>query len=235
MRTHNEFDDWVHSAIEHIRKYGAKVNKSPGCAQSTPIFDRQAEIMFLGVSPAENGNWEGVNLDGENARYYKGNNPEGWSLNQRVPAYKRWNWIFNPKNEKNAFRKAEWSEVVEQGNYLFYNIYMFGSMNKPLARKYGIHDEELNLICDLIFKVFKPKRVICLSIKQVYETIRSRRPFENERELNVYREDGRKIGFSVMRGERDGIVFYGINSIFWTQMCKDDFDAAIKAIKDDKI
>lgn len=238
MDRKSKYEEWINRAIDYIAKVGPIINMSSGCTQAKPFFDKQAEIMFVGINPAESYGWvEKDGLQNERNRFIEGNicRPEEWAINPAKPAHAKWNWIFNPENAKNSFNNAKWSDVVMPGNYLFYNLYMFGSKGTSDLNYTQMGVDSIMLISELITEILQPKRVICLSTTKVFNPLKAVIKFENVHCLNVKRLDGSKIGFNVWRGDKDGIIFYGINHISWTKLRHEDFNAAIKAIKDDKI
>lgn len=224
------YDKWVDKVMAYVAEVGPKINRHVAAMQSKPFFDRQCDILFLGINPAESWDYSEKDSDADRQRFYDGNGypPEVWG--------KRWDWAFNPENTWNSFTKCGWGDAVKQGNYLFSNILFFGSLHGGT----DINAEDVRQKCaeftaEMTTDIFRPRCVICFSVPKVFNRLNGILRFDNvQRMNNILREDGKPMRHRVMQGEKDGIRFYGVPHLtgFWA-MTKADFDAIVAAIHKD--
>lgn len=224
------FDKWVDRVMAYAAEVGPKINCHIAPMQSAPILDKQCDILFLGINPAEGG-WDYGDPEKEadyaRKRFYEGNNPEGW--------HKRWDWVFNPENPNNSFTKAGWGDAVRKGNYNFFNIIFFGSAHGGTDIPFEEVKQCADFAAEAITDIFRPKCVICISISEVFDRLNATMHFDQaERMKSFVREDGKPMNYRVMRGEKDGIRFYGIPHFtgYW-RVTKADFNAIVAAIHKD--
>lgn len=229
-----QFDLWVDKVLAYATEVSPQIKRNLGTMQSKPFFDRQSEILFLGINPAEDGTYTPENVNHARQRFYEGNSPEVWGKLRR---HERWNWVFNPDNPYNSFTKAGWGEAVKPDNYLFFNVIFFGSPHGGTDIK-GCQDvihRCVELSAEAITNIFRPRCVICFSVPQVFDRLNGVIHFNNVQRLQgITLADGTPVKHRVVRGEKDGIRFYGLPHFtgYW-KVTKSDFDAIIATIHND--
>jgi len=225
------FDKWVDQVMAYTAEVGPKINRHVAAMQGRPFFDRQSDILFLGINPAENGVYREEENAAARQRFYDGNcnPPETWGG--------RWNWAFNPDNPHNSFTKCGWGDAVRQGNYLFFNAVFFGSPHggTDIATHNAIINRCVEFTAEAITGIFRPKCVICFSVAKVFDRLNGVLHLDDvHRMQGIMHEDGTMMTQRIMRGEKDGIRFYGVPHLSGARnFSKADFDAIIAAIHKD--
>ena len=210
-----DYDKWVEEAYEYIRKVYSQVSKldkvNVGSTQYIPKLDGDIEFVFLGHD-AHEGRGENDKLDITFAkeRFYKGNgDPRYW---RKCPEWKIWN------NIEAAFRKLGFHEIMENDiiseeilnktivtNALLFNYSKADAKKLNADLKPEIVNECMRLAGELIFKVIKPKMVICLSCPLVFEPLIKN--YNPDLHYEVFRLGTRK---RVMRCVCDNVTVVGI-------------------------
>lgn len=237
METKKElYDQWVNKVMEWSNQVGPNINKHVATMQAKPFFNHQSEILFLGINPAEDGGYIHDAILDYLRRFYEGNcyPPEVWGDEGRG-GQKRWNWIFNPDRSENSFRKAGWGEAVKKGSYLFFNIIFFGTPHGGTDFNYEqVKEISAKFTAEAITQIFQPKCVICFSVDKVFYPLNRQIHFNHITRLVVKHKNGTTCRFKVMRGDKDGIVYYGMPHISAARgFSKADCDAIIAAIHQD--
>lgn len=221
------YAQWVDRVMAYTAEVGPKINCHVAAMQSRPFFDRQSDILFLGINPAEKDEYREEDIAAARQRFYDGNPcpPEVW--------HKRWDWAFNPGTPNNSFTKCGWSDAVKQGNYLFFNILFFGSLHGGT----DIKAEDVRKKCaeftsEAIMDIFRPRCVICFSVTKVFDRLNSvLHPGNVHRMQGILHEDGTQMRQRIMTSEKNGIRFYGIPHLSGARnFSKADFDAIIATI-----
>lgn len=231
MDTKQKFDLWVDKVMAYAAEAGPRIGRHVAAMQSEPFFDRQSDILFLGINPAEEGSYSSGGAADARGRFYVGNcfPPEVW--------HNRWDWVFNPESPDNAFAKAGWGEAVRPGRYLFFNVVFFGSPHggTDIAAYNDIIHHCVGFSAEAITDIFRPRCVICFSVPKVFDRLNSVMHFDKVQRIErIMRTDGTPMVHRVMCGEKDGIRFYGIPHFtgYW-RVTKADFDAIVVAIHED--
>lgn len=221
-------------------EYGPKLCRHVASFQVAPIFDKEVDILFLGFNPAEGSleaNYKPEDRDIYKKRFFEGNPypPETWAIgngvDKRIPAHSKWNWIFNPQNEGNLFQKEGLSRQVASGNYMFINIFFFGS---PMSGNAGALSESPKYYTEALMKctdftieiidILKPKCVLCFSIDNVFNKIRSATKSKATKPL---------AGSNLLKFVHNGIVFYGMTHLQYPAMKKEYIQNIARFIKQD--
>lgn len=204
------YDKWVNDVMAWADYIGPQVNKPLATVQAKPFFDHQSEILFLGINPAEDGCYRKEDRDYYIKRFYDGNAPENWAAGGRG-GQKRWDWLFHPERPGNAFSKVGWGDAVNPGNYLFFNILFFTTLHGGTDFNFNeVKEQCATFMAEAVTQVFRPKCVICFSVNKVFYPLGGKVHFDHVSRLPVTLPDGKPCRFRVMRGENDGIVYYGI-------------------------
>ena len=235
-----QYKELVNRICDFTDEYGPKLRRHVASFQVSPIFDKDVDILFLGFNPAEGGqeaNYKPEDRQLYKKRFFEGNRypPETWAVgngvSKRVPAHSKWNWIFNPCNDANLFQKEGLAEQVTSGNYMFFNLFFFGSPMSDDAGKLSDspkdYSEALKKCTDFtieIVDILKPKCVLCLSINNVFNKVKNATRSKVTKPL---------AGSNLSRFEHNGVVYYGMTHLQYPAMKKEYVQNIARFIKQD--
>lgn len=235
-----KYREWVDKVCDFTDEYGPKLQRHVASFQVAPIFDKDVDILFLGFNPAEGGlesNYKPEDREIYRKRFFEGNPypPETWAagngVDKRKPAHSKWNWIFNPQNENNIFQKVGLSEQVTSGNYMFFNIFFFGS---PMSGNAGAlancikdYNEALKICTDYTIKaidILKPQCVLCFSIGNVFNRVKNATCSKAIKPIP---------GCNLLKFEHNGVTYYGMTHLQYPAMTKEYVQKIAQYIKID--
>ena len=236
-----KYNELVDRICVFTDKYGPLLHRHVASFQVSPVFDKDIDILFLGFNPAEGSrqeaNYKPEDRDIYRKRFFEGNPfpPETWAegngVDKRKPPHSKWNWIFNPQNEANLFQKEGLSKQVTRGNYMFFNIFFFGSPMSDDARTLSdspiVYNEALKQCTDFtieIIDLFKPKCVLCFSIDNVFNRVKNAIKAKATKPL---------VDCNLSKFEHNGVVYYGMNHLQYRRMSKDYVRRIAHTIKED--
>ena len=224
----HKYDDWVSRVCSFLLEEGPKLGeKGTHCAsfQSKPILEKQPDVVFLGYNPHEE--WDFYKEEVTKTRFYEGN-PSFYKKENNKKERNNWRvWRLS-----GMFDWAGYSKPVEDGNFIFFNAIYFGTNNiarfKRIKGSVEAIEKCLVFTEEVIQKVFRPKCIVCFSVKDCFLLLNNRFKFDNiitidtAKETNVSiidfvkskKSGGWKETLSctkpVLKASWNGIPIYGI-------------------------
>ncbi len=167
--------------------------------QSKPLFEKQADVLFLGYNANENFGY--VPVDKE--RFYNGNT-DFYKRRYGYP-WKVWYRLYN------AFKWAEFLKPVSDDNFIYMNAVYFGSndIKSILGHKEAIQ-QCFDFTGELIQDIFKPKNIICFSIDKCFNVLSKKYGFTNVKTITPLMVDGNPSSKTIKKAKWNGISVYGI-------------------------
>lgn len=202
MNNKEKYDNWVQRVCTFLAEEGPKLNKHCASFQSKPILDKQPDVVFLGYNPHEN--WEYFKDDSQPERFYEGN-PSFCNPQER----KKGNWkIWNRMYE--AFKWAEYTKPVEDGNFVFFNAVYFGSDNiqemKSTPSASEAIDKCLDFTDEVIQDIFKPKCIVCFSIADCFDLLNLKYHFTDIRSIKPDENIAPRLAeFAIKKSWKSGV------------------------------
>ncbi len=224
----HKYEDWVSRVCSFLLEVGPKLGeKGTHCAsfQSKPILDKQPDVIVLGYNPNED--WEYFKEDTRPERFYEGNKSFCNPVERKDSKWKIWNRLYG------SFEWAKFTHPLDDGNFIFFNAVYFGPRNmakmKSLPNAQNAIDKCLEFTGEVIKDIFRPKCVICLSVKECFDNLDKRFSFDNVESIKtaeatshdlldfaLHRTDGvnwksvYNCKREVKKGMWNGIPVYGI-------------------------
>lgn len=167
-----DYENWVRTTCEFILQVGNEINVAPGAMQSTPHFDKEINIMFLGHDAHEGGEFpQNATVDSLSKRFYIGNGtPLEW---RKRPEWKIWNNLYDY-----GFASTGDTSLMDDEEHLIFTnaVFFTGDKIREVNSMIGsnVVDKCFDCTTDLIFKVVKPKILVCFSISDVFWPIMNR-------------------------------------------------------------
>ena len=187
-----KFDDWVTRVCSFLSEYGPKLGeKGTHCAsfQSKPVLDKQPEVVLLGYNPNED--WDYYEEDAAPERFYEGNRSFCNPLERKKSAWKVWNRLYG------SFEWANYTRPWEDGNFVFFNAVYFGSNNiekmKKLPHAQEAIEKCLEFTGEIIQEIFRPKCIICLSVKECFDKLNLKFKFDDVEKVSTVEATNRDL------------------------------------------
>lgn len=168
------YNSWVDRVCAYIEEVGPIVNAPSSAMQSAPVLDKSPEVVFLGHDAREPDNFYGADKN----RFFKGN-PDF------IP--NRHTWIMWSRLE-HAFRKNGLDKLVTDGNFMLMNLFFFGADNIVSSHKKmkaEVMKQCINFTEELICDIIKPKFVVCFSVNNIFDCLKTRMKNVEQKRLSV--------------------------------------------------
>lgn len=184
------YDEWVNRVCAFLSEVGPTLGeKGTHCAtfQSKPVLDKHPDVVFLGFNPDEA--WEYYKEDSTPKRFYDGN--ESFYKNRdNKSIWRVWKY-------EDSFRWANYTTPVEDGRFVFFNAIYFGTKRiSDFLRITGAQaamDKSLEYTSEVIQEIFKPKCVVCFSVRNCFERLNQKFGFTQVKSVNTREETDSNI------------------------------------------
>ncbi|MBO7125432.1 MAG: hypothetical protein J6V74_06275 [Bacteroidales bacterium] len=182
MNNKEKYDEWVKKVCDFLAEEGPILKRHCATFQSKPIFDKQADVVFLGYNPQED--WGYYEEDSQPTRFYEGN-PSFYENNGKERMkWKIWKKLYD------ALKWAEYTKPVEDGNFVFFNAVYFGSKTindlKSIPGSSNAINQCLDYTNEVIQDIFKPKCIVCFSIPECFNNLNSKFSFKNVQSVQLH-------------------------------------------------
>lgn len=166
------YKDWVARVTEFLSQTGPTLGEGGRCCsvfQSKPVLDKQPEVLFLGYNAQEDFGYVPISEE----RFWEGN-PE-FHTNRM-----KWRIWSKPYH---ALAFAQYTEPMEEGNFVFMNAVYFGS--KTIAQLERLPNAKPAIAqCheytkEVIHDIFQPKAIVCFSIADGFDALNQAFGFES--------------------------------------------------------
>ncbi|GHV15338.1 hypothetical protein FACS1894169_06400 [Bacteroidia bacterium] len=207
MNKKERYDAWVDRVCDFIEEVGPRLGKCASAFQSKPILEKQVDALFLGYNAHEDYPFAGVNRE----RFYEGN-----PFFYKEQYTKKWNndWKVWSK-PYGMFKWADYLNPMTDGNFIFMNAIYFGSKDMKQFNTIPGSKEAtqkcLDLTGEVIQEVFKPKCIVCFSIKQCFDPLNNKYKFTDVKEqtFKIYNSE-KDAKYGVKKGMWNNIPVYGM-------------------------
>ena len=222
----SQYDEWVNRVCAFLSEIGPTLGeKGTHCAtfQSKPVLDKHPDVVFLGFNPDEA--WEYYEEDSTPKRFYEGNE-DFYKNRDNKRIWRVWKY-------EDSFKWANYTTPVEDGRFVFFNAIYFGTKRiSDFLKIKGAPeamDKCLEYTREVIQEIFKPKCVVCFSVRDCFDRLSQKFSFAQIKLINtreetapnilneaLYRTDNKKwksihtCSKPVKKGLWDSIPVYGI-------------------------
>ncbi len=200
MNREEKYTQWVEKVVPFLEKTGQDLNRCVGVMQSKPVLDKQPQVLFLGYNAQEDFGY--VSVDKE--RFYEGNS---YFYSQR-DKWRIWKRLYG------AFKWAECLEPLTDGNFVFMNAVYFGTKNinqlKNINHSREAIEQCLEFTSEVIQDIFKPKSIVCFSIPECFNPLKSKYNFTDIEIITPKLLNGQDAEIKIHKGLWNGIPVYGI-------------------------
>lgn len=166
------YKDWVNRVTEFLDQTGPSLGEGGRCCsvfQSKPALDKQPEVLFLGYNAQEDYGYVPISEE----RFWEGN-PEFYANRMK---WRIWSKLYH------ALAFAQYTEPMEEGNFVFMNAVYFGS--KTIAQLERLPNAKTAISqCyeytrEVIHDIFAPKAIVCFSIADGFDALNQAFGFES--------------------------------------------------------
>lgn len=172
MDKKEQYRQWVDKVCQFLTETGPTLGNGGRCCsvfQSKPVLDRQPEVLFLGYNAQEDFGYIPISEE----RFWEGN-PDFYTNRMK---WRIWSKLYH------AMAFADYTEPMEDGNFVFMNAVYFGSKNitqlERLPNAKPAISQCLEYTKELILEIFKPKAIVCFSLDKGFTPLHQAFKFES--------------------------------------------------------
>lgn len=201
MNPQQKYDEWVERVIPFLEETGKVLNRCCSVMQSKPVLDKQADILFLGYNAQEDFGFVPIDKN----RFYEGNSS---FYSEERKKWRIWERFYG------AFKWANFLPPVTDGNFVFMNAIYFGTKNinqlKNIEQSKEAVNQCLDFTAEVIQDIFKPKNIVCFSIGECFNPLKSKFGFTQEEIIIPKMVNGQPAGIKIHKAYWNEIPVYGI-------------------------